>query len=187
MQYTPHPPDLVIGTIHHSSTDTYHVQLTPYTPFATLPQLSFESATKKTRPQLAAGDVVYARVVSASKDFEPELECVSGSSGKAEGLGPLKAGMVFDVSVGFARRLMVPAKKGGEIVLDVLAGGRHGRQGLVFEVAVGRNGRVWVNSDDVRVVVAVGRCLGEVDERGIGADDGKVAAVVGRVLKELGL
>jgi exosome complex component RRP40 len=68
-----------------------------------------------------------------------------------------------------------------------LAGGRQGRQGLVFEVAVGRNGRVWVNSDDVRVVVAVGRCLEEVDERGIGANDGKVAEIVGRVMKELGL
>jgi exosome complex component RRP40 len=107
---------------------------------------------------------------------------VHPTTGKAEGLGPLKGGMVFDVSGGFARRLMLPVKRGGCGLLEGMAG-----RGVGFEVAVGRNGRVWVGGEDGRVVVAVGRALCEVDERGVGGDGAAVKEVVGRVVKELGL
>ena len=30
---------------------------------------------------------------------------------------------------------------------------------LQFEMAVGRNGRVWVDSEDVRTTLCVGRCM----------------------------
>src|SRR3954453_17232230 len=103
LQYIPRLNDLIICTIHHSSAETYHVTITPHAPLATLPQLAFESATKKTRPMLQAGDLVYARVSTASDYLDAvELECVSATTGKADGLGPLKDGMVFDVSLGMA-------------------------------------------------------------------------------------
>ena len=44
-----------------------------------LPQLSFEGATKRNRPNLKSGDVVYARVAAASRDMDPILTCVDAA------------------------------------------------------------------------------------------------------------
>jgi exosome complex component RRP40 len=108
--------------------------------------------------------------------MDAELECISASTGKAEGLGPLVGGSVFSVSLGFARRLLM-SSGGGVEVLDLL-----GKEGLAFETAVGRNGRVWVSSEDVRTVVVVGRALTETDERSLEPEDQK--KLVRRLLKE---
>ncbi|KAK4168663.1 exosome complex exonuclease [Cladorrhinum sp. PSN259] len=163
-RYTPTPSDLIIGTIHRSGPDFYYASLSPYTTHATLPHLSFEGATKKTRPQLQPGSLVYARVTLANKHMDPELECVSTSTGKADGLGPLIGGMVFDVSLGFARRLlMAKSKEEGKIEILELLGSDEGK--LSFETAVGRNGKVWVGSEDTKTVVVVGRALKETDEK----------------------
>lgn len=147
--------------MHHGAADFYYVQLTPHTTNALLPVLAFEMATKKTRPQLASGQLVYARVSLANKHMDAELECVNPATGKADGLGPLKDGMLFTVSLGFARRLLMPRSvaEGRVVVLEEL-----GNMGLGFEIAVGRNGKVWVNSEAVRAVLIVGRALRETDE-----------------------
>ncbi|KAK4674261.1 exosome non-catalytic core subunit rrp40 [Podospora pseudopauciseta] len=166
-RYIPTPGDLIIAQILRSGPDLYFTSISPYTPPATLPHLSFESATKKTRPQLAPGALVYARVVLANKHMDPEIECVSQSTGKSDGLGELKGGMVFDVSLQFARRLlMAKSKEEGKVeVLELLGG-----EGLVFEIAVGRNGKVWVGGEDVKAIVVVGRALRETDEGGLGVE-----------------
>ncbi|KAK3994941.1 hypothetical protein QBC44DRAFT_321574 [Cladorrhinum sp. PSN332] len=174
-RYTPTPSDLIIGTIARSTPDSYLVSLSPYTPPAALPHLSFEGATKKTRPQLQPGSLVYARVTQANKHMDPELECVSSATGKSDGLGPLTGGgTVFDVSLGFARRLlMAKHREEGKIeVLELLGGGGGGDdQGkLSFETAVGRNGKVWVGSEDTKTVVVVGRALKETDEKKLGVE-----------------
>jgi exosome complex component RRP40 len=160
--------DLVIATIQKSSVDLYYASLSDYTPNASLPQLSFEGATKKTRPQLSSGNLVYARVTLANKHMDPELECVSSSTGKSEGLGPLTGGMLFIISLGMARRMMLPKpmEQGNLVVLDEL-----GAQGVAFEIAVGRNGKVWVDSKNVKTTLAVGRAIVETDEKGLGAGD----------------
>ena len=93
--------------MHHSSVDFYHCAISPYTSFATLPQLAFEGASKKTRPVLHPGSLVYARVALANKHMDPEIECVHPSTGKADGLGELKDGMIFNISLGMARKLMM--------------------------------------------------------------------------------
>ncbi|KAK4175664.1 putative exosome complex exonuclease RRP40 [Triangularia setosa] len=167
-RYLPTPGDLIIAQITRSGPDFYYCLLSPYTPHATLPHLSFESATKKTRPQLLPGSLVYARVILANKHMDPEIECVSQSTGKSDGLGELKGGMVFDVSLQFARRLLMSrSREEGKVeVLELL-----GEEGLAFEIAVGRNGKIWVGGEDVKVVVAVGRALRETDEAGLGVEE----------------
>lgn len=179
-QYTPSPSDLVIGRVLRSATDLYYISLSPYTPPASLPHLAFESATKKTRPQLAPGALVYARVSLANRHMDPELECVSPSTGKADGLGPLTGGMVFDVSPGFARRLLLARSRdeGGVEVLELL-----GAEGVAFETAVGRNGRVWVGSESVKAVVVVGRALRETDEGRLGGEEQR--RLVKRLVREM--
>ncbi|RFU33700.1 hypothetical protein B7463_g2635, partial [Scytalidium lignicola] len=161
-RYVPAVGDLVIATIQRTAVDVYYASITDFTPNASLPQLSFEGATKKTRPQLQPGALVYARVSLANKHMDPELECVSSSTGKAEGLGPLTGGMLFSVSLVMARRLMMPkpAEQGQVVVLEEL-----GAAGLAFEIAVGRNGKVWVDSKSVKSTLAIGKAIQETDQQ----------------------
>ena len=58
--------------------------------------LSFEGATKRNRPNLGVGDVLYARIVRASRHLEPELSCVDAEL-KSRGMGKLEDGFVFKV------------------------------------------------------------------------------------------
>ena len=101
--------------------------------------------------------------------MEPELECVQPATGKADGLGPLKAGMLFDISLGMARRLMLPKLRelGRLVVLEELA------ERVPYEIAVGRNGKLWVNSSSVKITIAVGKVIRETDEKGFGIDEQK--------------
>lgn len=179
MKYIPQTNDVVLATVHHSSTDWFHCSLTPHTAFAQLPQLAFEGVSKKTRPQLTAGSLVYARVASASKYLEPEIVCYNPSTGKSEGMGELIGGMVFDITLGMARRLLMGKQKeeGAMSVLEEIA------EKVPFEVAVGRNGRVWVNSGGVKEILMVGRALQETDKLGLGLDEQK--KLVRRLLKTL--
>lgn len=122
--------------------------------------------------------------MGAGPGAEVELACVNPATGKAEpgGLGPLSGGMVFDVSVLMAMRLMMGGEAGGVVVLEELGRKLEGMGG--FEIAVGRNGRVWVDSSSgVRSIVAVGRCLKEADERRL--DVGGQKKLVSRVLREM--
>lgn len=92
-------------------------------------------------------------------------------------MGPLTGGMVFDVSAGFARRLMLGAKKGGVVILDVVG------EKVKFEVAVGRNGRVWIDSASVRETVTIGRLLVAADEASW--DEERQRNEVKRALREI--
>ncbi|KAK1255804.1 hypothetical protein MKX07_008063 [Trichoderma sp. CBMAI-0711] len=179
-QYIPRVGELVIGTVNKSAQEVYFVSLSDYTAPALLPQLSFESATKKTRPILLPGALVYARVTLANKHMDAELECVSASTGKADGLGPLVGGMLFTISLGMARLLMMPkkAQQGRLVVLDELADA-----GVQFETATGRNGRLWVDSDSTKAIIAVGRAVQETDEKSLGVDEQR--RLVKRLIKEL--
>jgi exosome complex component RRP40 len=166
--------------VHHSAAEMYYVTITDHAPPAILPHLAFEMATKKSRPILAVGALVYARVGAAAKHTDTELECVSPHTGKADGLGPLAGGMLFSVSLGMARRLLMPraADEGGVVVLQELE-----TAGAAFETAVGRNGRVWVNSESVKTVVAVGRAITETDEQNLGVETQK--KLVRKIIKDM--
>ncbi|OJD15008.1 hypothetical protein AJ78_04693 [Emergomyces pasteurianus Ep9510] len=204
-RYIPSPNDLLIAQIHHSSADYFHCIITPHTPHAFLGQLAFEGATRKTRPLLKHGDLVYARVLSTgvgNAGGEVELTCVNPATGKSgpEGLGPLVGGMLFDVSTGFAERLMMRGgSEGGSGVVVLEELGRKLESQGGFEVAVGKNGRVWVDcsaarkggggdadtAKAVKTTVAVGRCLRETDEKDLGLAEQR--KLIGRVLREVGL
>ncbi|TGZ85087.1 hypothetical protein EX30DRAFT_376697 [Ascodesmis nigricans] len=153
-RYTPLQNDRVICTILRSSGEAYIVAIpssnapAPTTITATLPHLAFPGATKKTRPQLSAGATVYARISLANKHYDPELECVDEATGKAGGLGELKGGMVVGVRCG---------RDWGPVLREL---------GKVaeFEVAVGKNGRIWVEGKDRRTTMWVVRRIAECDE-----------------------
>ncbi|KAL8791252.1 MAG: hypothetical protein Q9213_000209 [Squamulea squamosa] len=165
-RYIAQTNDVVIATVHHSSTDWYHCAITPHTTFAQLPQLAFEGATKKTRPQLSSGSLIYARVTAASKHLDPEIACYNPSTGKNEGLGELKGGMIFDISLGMARRLLLNKQReeGKLSILEDIA------EQIAFEIAVGRNGKVWVKANGVKETLLVGKALQETDNEALNTD-----------------
>ena len=87
---------------------------------------------------------------------------------------------MFDVSLSMARRLLAKEQReeGGVAVLEEVAG-----KGVGFEIAVGRNGKVWVGGAGVRETLVVGRALREVDEGGLGVEEQVV--LVRRLLRGL--
>lgn len=71
-----------------------------------------------------------------------------------------------------------PAEQGKVVVLDEL-----GDAGVAFEIAVGRNGKVWVDSKTVKTTLAIGRVLLDTDERGLTVEEQR--KLVKKVTKEL--
>lgn len=114
-----------------------------------LPLLAFEGATRRNRPNLAPGDALYARVVSAHRDSDPVLSCVD-AAGRAGGFGALKAGLLVDVPLPRARALLaVPPAP----LLAALGAC------VEFEVAVGMNGRLWVTAGGAAATANVAAAL----------------------------
>ena len=96
--------------------------------------------------------------------MDPELVCYNSSTEKSEGMGELIGGMIFDVSLCMARRLLANRQKeeGAITVLEHLA------EVLAFEIAVGRNGLVWVKAAGIKETLAVGKALQETDKGSLG-------------------
>ena len=65
----------VIGVVVGKGGDTFRVDIGS-ADNASLSFMAFEGATKKNRPNINVGDVVYAKLLVASRDMEPELVCV---------------------------------------------------------------------------------------------------------------
>lgn len=170
-RYVPSLHDHVLCQITNRGVDSYQVTLlTTFTP-ATLPALSFEGATKRNKPNLRVGTLLYAQVVSAHRHLEVELTCVDPTTGKSNGFGELKterdeagassaskgdreaAANIWPVSCGLARSLLNP----GHPLLARLA--NH----FPFEVAIGVNGFVWVRAQKAQHVIAMGKVLEQAD------------------------
>jgi exosome complex component RRP40 len=66
--------DTVVGVISDRNAEFYRVRLHG-TIMAILPVLAFDGATKRNKPNLAIGALVFARVVSVSKYMDTELTC----------------------------------------------------------------------------------------------------------------
>lgn len=121
---------------------------------ATLSTLAFEAATKQNRPQLNVTQLVYARVATANKDIEPEIECVDPTTGKSAGFGELKGGLLVEgLSMQWCRRLM-REEKGVLAEIGVHVG---------FQCAVGMNGRVWIDAGDIGKTILVARAIKEAE------------------------
>jgi len=133
-RYVPSLDDLVIGKVVEKLKESYKVEIGCHEG-AILSAFSMEGAHKKNKLNLAISSLVYCRVTVASRDMEPEVACVS-SQGKKEGFGPLVDGFMFQCHTGLARDCLAEDSH----ILHEL--GKH----FPYEVAVGINGRIWVNS-----------------------------------------
>ncbi|KAK8655886.1 hypothetical protein V6N13_108451 [Hibiscus sabdariffa] len=144
-RYVPCVEDTVLGIVVDSKADNFLIDIKGPT-LAFLPVLAFEGGTRRNIPKFELGTLLYLRVVKANFGMNPELSCTD-ASGKAAEFGPLKDGYMFETSTGLSRKLL------GSPTCPVLEA--LGKK-LSFEIAVGLNGRVWVNaaSPDTIVVAA---------------------------------
>ncbi|KAJ7095788.1 exosome complex exonuclease RRP40 [Mycena belliarum] len=171
-RYVPAPQEGVIGVVVQKAGEGFRVDIGS-AHSASLDGLAFEGATKRNKPNLKIGNIVYARISLAHKDMEPELECFDAQTRKSEGFGELKGGFMVRCSLGMCRQLLDPKH-----FLLPLLGAR-----FQLETVVGVNGRVWVSAKDAREVIAVSRCIESVDPDGGGMDEADVV----NFLKTLGV
>lgn len=149
-RYIPAVGDYVIGIIVGQFSDSYKVSLSSFSSSVTLSYMAFPNASKKNRPTLKVGDLVYARVCSAEKELEAEIECVDSTTGRDAGFGLLDGGMVVDVTLGYARHLLFEKNFP---LLKTLSSFTQ------FEVAIGVNGKIWVKCEDVKNTLACYRSI----------------------------
>lgn len=69
----------MVGVVTDRGGDNYKVNIGSPAP-ALLNRLAFEGATKRNKPTLKAGDVIYARVITANKHMDTELSCIGNST-----------------------------------------------------------------------------------------------------------
>lgn len=146
-RYVPQRGDPIVGVIANKAGDYFKVDIGS-SELASLHYLAFEGATKKNRPNLLVGDVLYATLIIASKDMEPELVCID-SAGKKGKLGVLDSeGLLFKCSLNLVRKLLnrkCPLLK------------RLGELG--YEIAVGMNGKVFVKAKDIKTTIAIANAI----------------------------
>ncbi|XP_071953837.1 exosome complex component RRP40-like [Antedon mediterranea] len=136
-RYVPTKGEFVIGIVLQKAGDTFVVDIGGSVP-ASLSYLAFEGATKRNRPNVQIGDIVYGRLLVANKDMEPEMVCIDGG-GKGDGLGVInrnRGGYMFKCSLGLVRKIL---SKECNLIKGL---GQH----IKFEVMAGMNGRIWVNA-----------------------------------------
>ncbi|CAJ0751113.1 114_t:CDS:2 [Entrophospora sp. SA101] len=128
-RYVPAAGESVLGIVTHKTSEFYRLDIGSAHQ-AILSNLAFENI----------GSLIYARVLLANKDMEPELGCVNPENGKADGFGELKNGYLLKCSLRHCRRLLFKQSP----ILSLL----EKKVPSPFEIAIGMNGRVWINGKD---------------------------------------
>lgn len=128
---------------------------------ATLSNLAFEGATKRNKPSLKPGQVLYARVAAVHVHLELELSCQLGPLDMGQGMtrrdwmtdegcyGILQGGTVLRVAHDWTRRDLLPSQQ--HVVWRELAAAAAAKNNsttttLAGEVAVGANGWIWMHA-----------------------------------------
>ncbi|NWU94944.1 EXOS3 protein, partial [Upupa epops] len=143
-RYVPVKGDHVIGIVTAKAGDVFRVDVGG-SEQAALSYLAFEGATKRNRPNVQVGDLIYGRFLVANKDMEPELVCID-SNGRSNGMGIIgQDGFLFKVSLGLIRKLLAPKC---EIIQEL-------SQLYPFELVLGMNGRIWVKAKTIQQTLII--------------------------------
>ncbi|XP_008553055.1 exosome complex component RRP40 [Microplitis demolitor] len=147
-RYVPVRGENVVGIVTQKAGDIFKVDIGA-SDQAALPYLAFEGASKRNRPDVQIGDIVFAKLLIASKDMEPELVCVDslGKKGKLGVLGP--DGMLFTCSLSLVRKILSPTNPFFEAFAKEQP----------YELAVGMNGRIWIKARSVKETIALANAI----------------------------
>eukprot|EP01035_Chromulina_nebulosa_P017715 gene17715-23307_t len=173
--YIAKPGDQVVGVIDDRGGDYYKVNISNGM-VAILNRLSFDGATKRNKPELKKGDVIYARVLNSSPNIDTELTCTSASDSRKEWssgetlYGELPEGLILKISTEYAYRLLQLDNK----LLNHLA------KYYAYEVAVGVNGVVWFKSDSISHTIIIRNAI----INGEAIEDNQIASYIDKLIKK---
>ena len=138
--------DLVVGIVVRRQLESLLVDI-GYNELASLSLYDFEGSTKRTKPNVDRGDVIYGRL-KIDGECQPQIVCVN-EDGKADGMGVLNDdGYLFDLSVDIANDLI-----GQDNLLKDLG------NEIPYEIAIGANGRIWIKAKTTRQMIALRNIL----------------------------
>ena len=146
-RYVPEEHDFVIGIITSRLADTYRVDIGSYQQ-ASLSILGFEGATKRNRPDLKIGNLVFGIVIVGDKNKEPEITCLEILAEEHQ-FGQLKGGNMFNCSISLCRKMI-----SNEYPLLEAIG-----KNLKFEICIGLNGRVWIAGENCKETILISNSL----------------------------
>lgn len=177
-RYVPKEGDTVVGVVVERGAENYRVSLGG-SRLTQLPVLAFDGASKRNKPNLLVGTLVYARIARVDRDLAPELSCAVVSGPKKDWVtgesvfGELVGGTTVQVPLHHARRLVSSKSE----VLPAL--GRH----FPFEVCAGLNGLVWVKAASAARTVLVSLVV----QRSVTVPEEAAGAFVDTVVAAAGL
>ena len=144
-RYVPCKGENVIGVVTGRQGDFFKVDIGA-SELAILNYLSFEGSSKRNRPNISNGNVIFGKLVNANKDMEPEISCIDPGNNKANGMGLIDVGgFLFSVSLNLCRKLLSP----NCILLSELGS----RQ--AFEIVIGLNGKIILKCKSNKIVIAM--------------------------------
>ncbi|KAG5440629.1 hypothetical protein PCK2_000339 [Pneumocystis canis] len=144
-KYLPVVGDSVIGQVVVRHAEGYKVDLGSIR-LAQLGALAFGNTTRKNRPNLQIGALVYAHVIYTDKEIEPEIECIDPTGQHPSIFGELKGGFLIH---GISTRLCQKILEKDHPLLSTLS------TSIPFEIAVGLNGKIWIHSKHVGITIAL--------------------------------
>ena len=147
--------DVVIGIISQKTYEMYRVNILANKE-ASLNSTDFEGATRKTKPNLNVGDVVFARVEKENKYSNVTLTCksLSNSKGWSSGestYGELKGGKLYD----YNRYLCLKLLDNKAFI--------HRLKECVdkLQLKIGYNGRIWIKTENINNIPKVFQAIKE--------------------------
>ena len=144
-RYVPCKGENVIGVVTGRQGDYFKVDIGA-SDLAFINYLSFEGSSKRNRPNINNGNVIFGKLINANKDMEPEMSCIDPGNNKANGMGVIETGgFLFTVSLNLCRKLLSP-----DCILLKELGSRQ-----AFEIIIGLNGKIILKSKSNKMVIAL--------------------------------
>ena len=189
-RYRPRQEDRVIGIVEErvasdgSGGDIYRVNIGGPHP-AQLSNLSFEGATKRNKPNLSTGTLLYCRIQSTPPAMDPILSCQLGPHDAGvsrkdwmtnEGTyGELKGGTCRKIPLGLSRELLYP----DNLVLGEIS------KAIPFEVCIGVNGFLWVHSTRPEYTIMIQNAIMNSQVLTVSQVRGMVVSLVATVNRQI--
>jgi exosome complex component RRP40 len=167
-RYQPNVDDRIIGiVVDRSGTDDnggdlYRIDINA-SHYGILSNLQFSGATKRNKPILLPGQIIYSRILTIANQnhlFDPILSCINGPydtgipskdwTTKEGCYGELRGGTLCRISMNLARNILDPTSQ-HNIILNELAKNKN----LTFEVSIGLNGYLWINSTISEYIILI--------------------------------
>ena len=168
-QYYPREGDQVVGIVEDRAGEAYRINIFSGQP-AIMSTMAFDGASKRNKPDLKKGDIVYCRVQSARGDVDVEVTCMAASgvkkdwsSGEAV-YGGLSQGLLSHVSIYLAHKLLHP----DSVILKSLG------EKLAYEIAIGMNGALWLKGGTIAETVLIKNAI----ENSQNLSDDQIVAMV---------